>query len=68
MKLVCCHLKAYFTYLAFFQIILVTDIWAIQYDTDYPYASTRAIIQANKQALSQSVSQTFRMSKIEKKI
>jgi hypothetical protein len=52
----------------FFQIILVTDIWAIQYYTDYPYAQTRAVIQANKQALSKSVSQTLRMSKVENQI
>jgi len=52
----------------FFKNILETDIWTIEYYTDYPYASTRAIIQANKQALSQSVSQTLMTSKIEKKI
>jgi len=52
----------------FFEIISVTNIWEIQYETNYPYAPTRAVIQANKQALSQSVSQTLKMSKIEKKI
>jgi hypothetical protein len=52
----------------FCQIILATDIWAIEYNTDYPYASTRAVLQANKQALAQLVSQTLKMSKIEKKM
>jgi hypothetical protein len=52
----------------FFQIILVTDIWAINYYTNHLDAQTRAVIQANKQALATSVSQTLKMSKIEKSI
>jgi hypothetical protein len=46
----------------------VTGVWLLQYDTDYSDDQTRAVLQANKQALAQSVSQTVRMSKIEKEI
>jgi len=52
----------------FFQNISVTNVWLLQYATDYQGDQTRAVIQANKQALSQSVRQTLRMSKIEKEI
>jgi len=53
----------------FFQIILVTDIWAIEYYTDDPYVQTRAVPnQVNTSGLSHTVSQSHRILEIEKKI